>query len=69
MNNNFTVNDLRNKINVNIEEAAILLSVSPKTLLRWRDDGEGPPCFRAGKYWFYPVKAIDLWAMEQLVKV
>ena len=59
--------NIRNKISVREDEAAVLLSVSSKTLSRWRADGQGPPCFQRGKLWFYPVKTIEVWAESQAV--
>lgn len=65
----FTVNDLRSKIQVTEEEASVLLSVSKATLIKWRASGDGPPCFSMGRMWHYPVKALDHWAMRKVAEV
>ncbi len=42
-------------------EAAKILSVSTRTLDRWRRDGVGPRWFQEGRIVLYPKKEIGTW--------
>ena len=54
------------KIIVREDEASALISISSKTLSEWRKNGEGPPCFSKGKFWFYPIECLKHWAISKV---
>ena len=64
----FTVNDLRNKIAVTIDEASILLSISKRSLQEFMAEGSGPIAFRRRPVTFR-VSELERWvaAREQSV--
>ena len=45
-------------------ETAKTLNKSPRTLQRWRVDGNGPPFVRAGSGILYRPQDIEIWAAE-----
>ena len=49
--------------------AAEYLNVSPETLSKWRQRGEGPPCFKIGGVIVYDLDEIDVWLEEYCRKI
>ena len=47
------------------EEAAKYLGVTPRTLIRWEQFGEGPPITRLGRRILYKKKSLRNWVGEQ----
>jgi hypothetical protein len=51
---------------VGIREMSDILEVNPATLRRLLADGQGPPCFRAGRQIRFPLgEMFDAWCREQ----
>jgi len=48
------------------EELATRLRVNPSTIRRWRLDDVGPPYFRVGTVYRYPVSALETWMAESV---
>lgn len=48
------------------QEAAELLGVGVNDLVRWRDEGGGPPCYRIGRLTRYRAAEIKAWAAEKV---
>lgn len=49
------------------KELAILLKLSPRTLARWRAEGNGPPYCRLGRDAFYPESSVLEWLERRQV--
>lgn len=48
-------------------QVAALLGVTPRTLARWRADGEGPKCIQIRKRWYYPRNEIQRWLHQNMM--
>ena len=48
-----------------VEEMAEQLSVTPRTLARWRSANEGPPVARVGGRVLYPKDAVIVWLRQK----
>jgi len=48
-------------------DLAKIMSVSVKTIERWRDEGGGPPYLKVSKQYRYPVVVLDKWVRESLI--
>jgi len=57
----------REKILVNVEEAAEILSIGRSTLLRLTYDGK-LPSFKAGRRRLYPLEGLAAWAKAQMTE-
>lgn len=55
--------DMKSKLTT--EHVSKLLNVSQQTLLRWRQDGKGPPCTKVGRRWLYDQDEIQAWLSKQ----
>lgn len=44
-----------------VKQMMAKLNVSRMTLYRWREDGEGPPCYRVGSSVRYPKGGFNEW--------
>ncbi|WP_081616855.1 MULTISPECIES: helix-turn-helix domain-containing protein [unclassified Thioalkalivibrio] len=49
-------------------QAAEFLHVSPRTLIRWRGERQGPPWVKAGRKILYRRSDLDLWIDRQRVE-
>jgi hypothetical protein len=47
------------------EDAAVLISVSPRTLREWRRTGYGPRWLQRGRVVLYPVAGLTAWLEEE----
>jgi uncharacterized protein (UPF0216 family) len=56
----------RNKIRVSVEEAAILLTMHPRTLREKMANQTGPVPIRDGKRTLFLVKELERWADAQM---
>ena len=50
---------------LDVQEAADLLRIHPKTVQAWARAGR-LPCLRMGKYWRFRKSALEVWVAEQL---
>lgn len=49
------------------KQAARLLHVHEKTLVRWAREGKGPGYIRVGRKVLYPVSTLNAWLSERSV--
>ena len=54
----------KNDYEADVDEAAMLLGLSPKTLAQWRWRGEGPPYIKRFKRVFYNIESLKRWAFK-----
>ena len=50
---------------VSRDELAAKLGVVPKTLVRWQNDGKGPPVTYLGRAPFYSIPSFEKWLKAQ----
>ena len=55
-------------IAVRLEMACKLLDVPTRTFRDWISEGSGPKGFKKGKNWYFPVKLLEEWAIDQAEK-
>ncbi len=46
------------------KEAAFYLGIKPRTLIRWRQQGKGPPCRKHERIRVYHIDEVDHWSMS-----
>lgn len=52
---------------LSIEEVAVFLKVTTRTMHRWRAEGIGPPTLHVGGSIRYPVAALKEWLASRIV--
>ena len=57
----------KSRVTLRPKEAAEVLGVSQRTLIRWRQKAEGPPFISMGNYAtvLYPIKKLEAWMEER----
>lgn len=50
---------------LDVEQAAVLLRVHPKTIQAFARSG-AIPCLRMGKYWRFRKSSLDAWVVERI---
>lgn len=59
----------KTRVTLLTKEVAALLGVSQRTLVRWRQAGEGPPYISLGAYStaLYPIDKFEAWLQNEAI--